>query len=84
MRITKRQTNPSAYALTVGARSFWFTFEPLPNNTNGHPRRLVKVIYNKQGRATYYARSLVIVLNYESEEEAAQQIADIIAKECEN
>lgn len=83
MKISKRQLNPTAYALTIGARSFWFTFENMSNTTNGHPRRLVKVIHNKQGRATYYARSYIIILHYESEEDVAQTLAQQIAKECE-
>lgn len=83
MTITKRQLNPSAYALTIRGRSFWFTFETMSNTTSGQPRRLVRVIHHKKGRATYYARSYIIKLSYQTEEEAAHELAQMIAQECE-
>ena len=34
MKITKEQNRPAAYFVQLGARCFWFTFEPLKNNIN--------------------------------------------------
>lgn len=83
MRITKEQNRPAPYFVKLGARCFWFTFEPLKNNINGHPRRQVKAIYKTEKGGNLWARSFVIVLNYESESEAAQQLAQIISEQIE-
>ena len=83
MKITKEQNRPAAYFVQLGARCFWFTFEPLKNNINWHPRRQVKAIYKHEKGGTLWARSFVVVLNYESESEAAQEIAQRIAQECD-
>lgn len=84
MKITKRQTNPAAYFVELGGRQFWFTFEPLKNTINGKPRRLVKVIYKSGKAGNIWGRSYVLVLNYETESEAAQQLAETIAEELKS
>lgn len=81
MKITKRHTNPTAYFVEIGGRQFWFTFEPIKNTISGKPRRLVKVIYKSGKGGKLWGRSYVIALNYESESEAAQQLAQTIAEE---
>ena len=81
MKITKRQANPSPYYVEIGGRQFWFTFEPLKNTLSGHPRRLVKVIYKSEKGGNLWGRSYTVVLNYESEAQAAQQLAETIAQE---
>lgn len=82
MKITKEQQRPAPYFVELGGLCFWFTFEPLKNNINGHPRRQVKAIYRTKQGGNLWARSFVIVLNYESESEAAQQLAHKIAQDC--
>ena len=83
MKITKEQTRPAAYFVELGARSFWFTFEPLKNNINGHPRRQVKAIYTHEKGGNLWARSFIVTLFYETESQAAQQLARYIASECD-
>lgn len=83
MKITRENNRPAAYFVQLGDRQFWFTFEPLKNTINGQPRRDVKVIFKKTTGGSLWARSFVIVLNYESESEAAQQIAERIAQQCD-
>ena len=83
MKITREQNRPAAYFVQLGARCFWFTFEPLRNSINGHPRRQVKAIYCNAKGGVLWARSFVVVLNYETEEDAALQIAERIAQECD-
>ena len=83
MKTTKRHDNPAPYFVELGTRSFWFTFEPLKNNINGHPRRVVKVIYKTTKGGQLWARSYVIILNYETESEAARELAERIAEELD-
>ena len=83
MRITKRQNNPAPYFVQLGARLFWFTFEPMSNNINGHPRRAVKVIYKTDKGGQLWARSYIIVLNYQTESDAARELAERIAEEID-
>ena len=83
MKITKRQDNPAPYFVQLGARLFWFTFEPLGNNINGHPSRSVKVIYKTDKGGQLWARSYIIVLNYQTESDAAREIAERIAEEID-
>ena len=76
MRITKQRNNPTACACVVGGVEFVATFETLRNTTNGQPRRLVAISWNDpRGISKRCARSFVIVLNYETEEEAAEELA---------
>lgn len=83
MVITKEHNRPEPYFVQVGERCFWFTFEPLKNNINGHPRRSVKVIYKTEPSGRYWARSFVIVLYYESESDAALELAYKIVNDIE-
>jgi len=83
MKITKETNRPEPYFVQLGERSFWFTFEPLKNNINGHPRRSVKVIYKTEPSGRLWARSFVVVLNYESESDAALEIAKKITNDIE-
>ena len=76
MKITKQRTNPTAATCVVDGVQFVATFETLKNDTNGHPRRAVAICWNSgEGWKPYSARAFVIVLNYESEQEAAEQLA---------
>lgn len=76
MRITKQRNNPAAYSVRVDGVEFVAIFETLHNNTNGHPRRSVAISWaNEYGRN---ARAFVITLFYESEQEAAEQLARYI------
>ena len=73
MRITKQRNNPAAYSVAVGGVEFVAIFETLKNNTNGHPRRSVVISWESNHQRT--ARAFVIVLNYETEQEAAEELA---------
>ena len=76
MKITKQRTNPSAYRVAVGGVEFVAMFETLTNNTNGHTRRSVLISWNDpRGVCGMCARSFVIVLHYESEQEATEELA---------
>ena len=76
MTITKQRTNPAAYSVAVAGVEFVAIFETLKNNINGHPRRAVAITWkDPRGFSGMCARSFVIRLNYESEQEAAQELA---------
>lgn len=76
MKITKQRTNPAAYCVAVEGVEFVATFETMHNNTNGHPRRSVLISWkDPRGLSGMCSRSFVIVLFYESEQEAAEELA---------
>ena len=76
MTITKQRTNPAAYSVAVGGVEFVAIFNTLHNSTNGQPRREVAITWkDPRGFSGMCARSFVIRLNYESEQEAAQELA---------
>jgi hypothetical protein len=76
MTITKQRTNPAAYSVAVDGVEFVAVFKTLHNNTNGHPRREVAIAWNDpRGFSGMCCRLFLIVLNYETEEEAAEQLA---------
>ena len=75
MKIAKQRTNPTACACVVGGVEFVATFETLTNNANGHPRRSVVISWKDSRLNQRNARALVIVLYYETEQEAAEELA---------
>lgn len=76
MTITKQRNNPAAYSVAVAGVEFVAIFKTLHNSTNGQPRREVAITWkDPRGFSGMCARSFVIRLNYESEEEAAEELA---------
>lgn len=79
MTITKQKDNPAACVVVVDSVQFVAVFETLHNDTNGHPRREVAIVWTDSNGHTN-ARRYIIKLNYETEQEAAQQLAERIAQ----
>lgn len=75
MKITKQRNNPTACACVVDGVEFVATFETLTNNTNGHPRRSVAISWKDSRFNQRNAHAFVVVLNYETEQEAAEELA---------
>ena len=76
MTITKQRTNPAAYSVAVGGVEFVAIFKTLHSSTNGQPRRAVASTWkDPRGFSGMCARSFIIRLNYESEQEAAEELA---------
>lgn len=76
MTITKQKNNPAAYSVAVGGVEFVAIFNTLHNSTNGQPRREVAITWkDPRGVSQMCARSFIIRLNYETEQEAAEELA---------
>ena len=75
MTITKQRSNPAAYSVAVGGVEFVAIFKTLHNSTNGQPRRDVAITWKDPRGFGMCARSFIIRLNYETEQEAAEELA---------
>lgn len=76
MKITRQNHNPAAYRSTVDGVEFITIMKQGHNTTNGHPTRRAFTTWNDpRGISGLCCRELSIVLYYESEQEAADQIA---------
>lgn len=81
MKITKERTSPTAYKTTAAGVEFVAIFNTISNNTNGHPRREVVITWkDPRGISGQCCRSFIITLFYESEREAAEELAQKIAE----
>lgn len=85
MTITKQRNNPAAYSVAVGGVEFVAIFNTLHNSTNGQPRREVAITWkDPRGFSGMCARSFIIRLNYETEQEATEELARRIVNSWKN
>ena len=75
MKITRQYDNPAAYRSTVAGVEFLIIFKNGKNTINGHPTRRAFVVWDDLRGFGLCCRELSIILYYESEQEAADQIA---------
>lgn len=75
MKITRQYDIPAAYRSTVAGVEFITMFKNGKNNLNGHPTRRAFVVWDDLRGFGLCCREFSITLNYESEQEAADQLA---------